>query len=165
LWKAYSSEGGVSVPALARLPRSTGSQKLFSGLSHVSDLAPTFLELARAPDPGHNYKGREVFPITGHSLLPVLEARASSVRAQGEVLVDELFGRRYVQQDRWKLTWVEAPYGNNNWSLYDIERDRGETTDLASQQPEVFNTLTGEWDKYVARVGVVLPLTPGTPGR
>ncbi|MDB4973622.1 MAG: arylsulfatase [Myxococcaceae bacterium] len=163
LWKAYSSEGGVSVPAIARLPKSQSGQKLFSGFSHVSDLAPTFLELARAADPGTNYKGREVFPITGHSLLPVLQDRANAVRAPGEVLVDELFGRRYVRKDQWKLTWVEAPYGTSNWQLYNIDSDRGENTDLATQQPDVFNALTGEWDKYVTRVGVVLPLTPGIP--
>lgn len=165
LWKAYSAEGGVSVPAIARLPRSVSASKAFKGLSHVSDLAPTFLELAHAPDPGSNYKGRDVYPITGHSLLPVLEERASSVRAPGEVLVDELFGRRYVRKDQWKLTWIETPYGLSNWQLYDIDRDRGETTDVSTQQPDVFNALTGEWDKYVTRVGVVLPQTPGTPGR
>ncbi|MDB4986706.1 MAG: arylsulfatase [Myxococcaceae bacterium] len=165
LWKAFSAEGGVSVPAIARLPKSTSSQQLFAGLSHVSDLAPTFLELAQAPDPGSHYKGRDVYPITGHSLLPVLEGGAKSVRAPGEVLVDELFGRRYVRKDQWKLTWIEAPYGTSDWQLYNIDQDRGETTDVSAQQPDVRSSLTSEWDKYVTRVGVVLPNTPGTPGR
>jgi arylsulfatase len=165
LYKAFATEGGVTVPAIARLPRSTRSRPHFDGLTHVSDLAPTFLELAKTADPGSTYKGRSVHPITGHSLLPVLEERAVSVRAAGEVLTDELFGRRYVRRDQWKLTWLDAPWGNNGWSLYDLSKDRGETTDVASAHPDVFNALTGEWDSYAARVGVVLPLVAGTPGR
>jgi len=165
LYKAFSTEGGVTVPAIARLPKGNRSQPKFEGLSHVSDLAPTFLELARAAEPGSTYKGRAVHPITGHSLLPVLEQRAASVRAPGEVLVDELFGRRYVRRDQWKLTWLDAPWGSGGWSLHDLAADRGESIDVAAAHPEVFNALTGEWEKYATRVGVVLPLVPGTPGR
>ena len=160
LWKASSAEGGVSVPAIARLPRSRSGQKAFTGFSHVSDLAPTLLELAHVPNPGSRYKGRTVYPITGHSLLPVLEQRATQVRPTDEALVDELFGRRYVRKGPWKLTWIGAPYGTSSWSLYDLERDRGETTDLARQRPDVVKELVGEWERYVRRVGVVLPRTP-----
>ena len=165
LWKAHAAEGGVSVPAIARLPRSSGTHQAFTGLSHVSDLAPTFLELAGASDPGRHYKGREVYPISGHSLLPVLEQRASQVRAPGEALVDELFGRRYVRKDQWKLSWSEAPYGTGSWSLYDVDRDRGELINLARQHPDVVKALASEWERYATRVGVVLPNTPVTPSR
>jgi arylsulfatase len=164
LFKSFSAEGGVSVPALARLPKSTLVLPAFAGLGHVSDLAPTFLELAGVRDPGSSYKGRAVHPITGHSLLPVLEGRAGQVRAPGEPLADELFGRRYVRTTRWKLSWNEPPYGSGTWALYDIERDRGETTDLARQESAVLRALVGEWDRYARRVGVVLPTMRTTPG-
>jgi arylsulfatase A-like enzyme len=165
LWKAFPTEGGVLVPAIARLPRQTSPRSAFDKLTHVSDLAPTFLELAGIANPGASYQGRAVNPITGLSLLPVLEDRATSVRGQGDVLVDELFGRRYVRRDQWKLTWVEAPWGNAGWQLYDLAVDRAEAHDLAAARPEIVAELAPAWTDYVARVGVVLPDVVGLPGR
>jgi arylsulfatase A-like enzyme len=94
LWKQFASEGGVSAPAIARLPGDHAGHPRFDALTHVTDLAPTFLELAGIADPGTQYKGRTVVPITGRSILPALEGRASRVRGPGVVLADELFGNR-----------------------------------------------------------------------
>jgi arylsulfatase A-like enzyme len=157
LWKAYSTEGGVVVPAIAHLPKQKLPRFAFHGLTHVSDLAPTFLELAGAKDPGASYKGRSVNPITGRSILPRLEGRAWVVHPVGTVLADELFGRRYVKRDQWKLVWIEPPYGTGDWALYDLSRDLAESTDVSTQHPEIAAELRAQWDAYVARVGVVLP--------
>ncbi len=165
LWKGYLSEGGVVVPAIARLPRGAGGRAQLTQLTHVSDLAPTFLELAGVPDPGTRYAGRDVNPITGVSLLPALEARRQSVRAPGAVLVDELFGRRYVRRDNWKLTWLEAPLGTGQWALYDLAADRAEARDLSASRPELVGELVGQWEAYAKRVGVVLGSVIGMPGR
>ena len=94
----------------------------------------------------------------------MLERRARAVRGPDDVLVDELFGRRYVRKGRWKLTWSDIPYGNGGWSLYDIDRDRGETRDLSARYPEVVNGLIAEWDRYVIANGVILPNFVGIPG-
>ncbi|HEY6877429.1 MAG TPA: arylsulfatase [Polyangiales bacterium] len=161
LWKAYSTEGGVVVPAIAHLPKQKLPRLSYRGLTHVSDLAPTFLELAGAKDPGTQYKGRTVNPITGKSILPRLESRALGVHPAGTVLADELFGRRYVRRDQWKLLWVEPPYGSGDWALYDLSHDRAESQDVSAQHPEIASELRAEWDAYVARVGVVLPNTVG----
>ncbi|MET0285711.1 MAG: arylsulfatase [Polyangiales bacterium] len=161
LWKAYSTEGGVVVPAIAHLPKQKLPRLSFHGLTHVSDLAPTFLELAGAKDPGTSYKGRSVNPITGKSILPRLESRAWTVHPEGTVLADELFGRRYVRRDQWKLVWIEPPYGTGAWALYDLANDRAESKDVSAQFPEVASELRAEWDAYVTRVGVVLPNNAG----
>ncbi|HEX5656618.1 MAG TPA: arylsulfatase [Polyangiales bacterium] len=161
LWKAFSTEGGVVVPAIAHLPKQRLPRFSYHGLTHVSDLAPTFLELAGAKDPGTSYRGRAVNPITGKSILPRLESRAWEVHPAGTVLAEELFGRRYVRRDQWKLLFVEAPWGKGDWVLYDLENDRAESTDVSAQHPEIVSELRAEWDAYVARVGVVLPNTPG----
>jgi arylsulfatase A-like enzyme len=163
-WKVHTTEGGISVPAITRLPRQRGNHSAFEGVAHVTDLAPTFLELAGVADPGNAYKGRSVHPITGHSLLPALERKAFAVRGRDEALIDELFGRRYVRKGRWKLTWIDPPYGDGDWELFDVREDRGETTDLAAEFPEVVADLVAEWDRYVAHNGVVLPNNIGIPG-
>lgn len=161
LWKAYATEGGVTVPAIAHLPKQRLPRAAFSGLTHISDLAPTFLALAGAPDPGSSYKGREVFPITGRSILPRLEGRALRVHPRGAVLADELFGRRYVRRDQWKLLWIEPPYGSGDWALYDLSSDRAESRDVTALHPNVASELRAEWDDYVERVGLILPNKPG----
>jgi arylsulfatase A-like enzyme len=163
-WKVHMTEGGVSVPAIARLPRQYRALAPLSALAQVTDLAPTFLELAGVTDPGRSYKGRLVHPITGRSILPALQQRARGVHAAHDAVIDELFGRRYVRKGRWKLTWSDAPFGNDGWSLYDIERDRGETKDLSARFPQIVADLNAEWDRYVIKNGVVLPNYIGIPG-
>jgi arylsulfatase len=157
IWKAYTSEGGTIAPAIARLPKQRFARLPFSGFTHVSDLAPTFLELAGVADPGTQYKGREVYPITGKSILPRLQNRAWSVHPQGEVFADELFGRRYVRRDRWKLLYVEPPYGSGDWALYDLWRDPAESTDVSAAHPDIVADLRAEFAAYAERVGLILP--------
>ncbi|MET0340799.1 MAG: arylsulfatase [Polyangiales bacterium] len=161
LWKAYSTEGGVVVPAIASLPRHPLPREAFRAVTHVSDLAPTFLALAKAPDPGTAYRGRPVHPITGRSFLEPLRGHGERVHPEGTVIADELFGRRYVRRDHWKLVWVEPPYGSGAWALYDLKHDRAESRDVSAERPEVARALLAEWDAYAARVGVVLPNNPG----
>jgi arylsulfatase len=165
LWKAYATQGGIAVPALARLPRSRQPRALFAGLTHVSDLAPTFLALAGVPDPGSTYQGRPVFPITGASLLARPTRRDERMQTDGKVLADELFGRRYVRRDQWKLVWVEPPHGLGEWELYDLSCDGAESHDVSLAHPEIVRELRAEWDTYAARVGLVLPNKPGIAGK
>lgn len=161
-WKAYTAEGGVLVPAIARLPKQRSARRPFAGFTHVSDLSPTFLELARARNPGTSYRGRDVYPITGTSILPRLEGRAWGVHPWGQVFADELFGRRYVRRDEWKLLYIEQPYGTGAWALYDLSHDPGEDTDVSAEHPDITSELRAQWDEYAARVGVVPPASnPG----
>jgi arylsulfatase A-like enzyme len=164
LFKSQSAEGGHSVPAIARLPHQRAHRAQFDGLTHLTDLAPTFLALAGVADPGREYKGRSVHPITGLSLLPVLQGRTRTVRGAETVLADEQNGHRYVIRGRWKLLWLGPPYGltPNAWELFDLQVDRAETTNLAAQHPEVVESLTREWQAYAARNGVIL--APAGPG-
>jgi arylsulfatase A-like enzyme len=158
LWKQFASEGGVSAPAIARLPGDHAGHPRFTGLTHVTDLAPTFLELAGVADPGTQYRGRTVHPITGSSILPALDGRATTVRPPGAVLADELFGNRYVIRDNWKLLWLgpNAPLGTSDWSLHDLSLDRGETTDVSAAHPDIRSGLLDEWNKYVTKNGVIV---------
>jgi arylsulfatase A-like enzyme len=158
LWKQFASEGGVSAPAIARLPGDHAGHPKFASLTHVTDLAPTFLELAGVADPGTQYKGRTVHPITGTSILPALDGRSSSVRSPGAVLADELFGNRYVIRDNWKLLWLgpSAPLGTSDWSLHDLSTDRGESIDVSGAHPEIRSSLVEEWNRYVVKNGVIV---------
>src|SRR5690606_28555235 len=143
----------VVVPAIARLPGQSKSRPAFAGLTHVTDLVPTFLELAGVPNPGTEYNGRTVHPISGVSLAPVLQERAPRARGPSDWLADELSGHSYVIRDRWKLLWLTGNLGTSSWQLFDLATDRGETTDVSAQHPDIVQTLLADWDAYVERNG------------
>ncbi|WP_437287555.1 arylsulfatase [Sorangium sp. So ce406] len=158
LWKSYTTEGGVAVPAIARLPGQHHARPQFDGTTHVIDFLPTVLELAGVPTPGSTYKGRAVEPISGRSILPVLEDRATGVRAPGETLIWEHGNHRYVIRDNWKLLWLSAPYGPTPraWTLYDLATDRGEINDVSAAHPEVAAELAAAWAQYATDRRVIL---------
>ncbi|WP_437274611.1 arylsulfatase [Sorangium sp. So ce375] len=158
LWKSYTTEGGIAVPAIARLPGQHQAKPQFDGTTHVIDFLPTVLELAGVPNPGNTYKGREVEPISGRSILPALEDRVTRVRAPGEALIWEHGNHRYVIRDNWKLLWLSAPYGPTPraWSLYDLATDRGEINDVSAAHPDVAAELAAAWTKYATDRGVIL---------
>jgi len=143
----------------------------------VRDLAPTLLELAGVRNPGSQYQGHAVTPMSGVSLMPLLRRQVSEVHTDAEVFAGETSGEAYVRHGRWKAV-LETPFEINfnetadasgvprislahvaplGWRLYDIERDRGETTDVAAREPTIIDGLVREYENYAARVGVITP--------
>lgn len=153
-FKGWSTEGGIASPAIVRLPGVKASGRLLNVPTHVSDIAPTVLALAGVREPQGQYRDRQVRPMTGENLLPVLTAPKVE-GASGRVVAGELFGGRWLIDGRWKLVSVMKPYGDNQWQLFDIESDRGETRNVAAEQPEVLARLTAQWQRYADRNGVV----------
>jgi arylsulfatase len=166
LWKSHTTEGGIAVPAIARLPRQHQARVRLDAVTHITDLAPTFLDLAGAARPGGTYKGKPVHPITGVSLLPALTEKVSRVRPADAVLAWEHANHRFVLRDNWKLVWVAGSYGPTpkNWQLYDLRADRGESQDLSVSRPDLVQELTAAWDRYAASNGVVLLPPPAADG-
>lgn len=156
LWKGLSAEGGISAPMIVRLPGQELARSKISDIAHVSDLLPTFLEAAGIANPGATYQGRTVKLITGQSLLARLEDRSSQgPRLATEVLAGELFTSRYVIRGQWKLSSTPAPFGDNSWQLFDLNSDRGETTNVIDANPDLASVLKAEYNAYASRVGVV----------
>ena len=62
-------------------------------------------------------------------------------------LAGELFGNAYYREGNLKLLGMrpQAGFGDNaqplQWQLFDLARDRGETTDLAAAQPGTVERL------------------------
>ncbi|MEW7851243.1 arylsulfatase [Massilia aurea] len=186
--KSMPHEGGVSTPLIAKLPGQSQSvvgsaRPVLREFTHVTDNAATFLALAgvtppqqKAPadiDPATGidrnankvlYQGRAVFPISGTSLLPLLNGAALAPR--GLPAAGEAYGRGYVfsADGRWKAVFVEPPHGpkDGHWQLYDIRLDRAENHDVAARHPEVVAQLVKRWQDYMARVGGVNPLRPAS---
>jgi arylsulfatase len=167
LFKSFTAEGGISVPAIVRLPHQGTGQPQSAALSSLLDVAPTILAAAGVPDPGAQYQGHAVAPLEGLSLLPVLNGQRTQIYGQDDVIVDEVNDIRYVRKGPWKMTRVvnyllpsAALLINHDWQLYNMDTDRGETTDVAAQHPDIVAELTADWVAYVNRVGVQQPILP-----
>jgi arylsulfatase len=182
LTKGYAGEGGVSTPLIVHLPGQTRAGTIQRAFTHVTDNTATFLAVAGVTPPSTPapaaidaatgidknkgkvvYAGRNVYPITGRSLLPLLQG-ASTGPVHTEPFGDEAYGRAYLvsADGKWKALWTEPPAGplDGHWELFDVSRDRGETTDLSAQNPELTEQLTKQWRDYMARVGGVEPAKP-----
>ena len=179
--KGTANEGGVSTPLIVKLPGQQEPLPQSDNISYVTDNTATFLALAGVKPPSQPappdidpatqrdrnagkvvYRGRNVYPVTGVSLLPLLQDTGASTRAHP--LADESYGRGYVfsADGRWKAVWIEPPQGpvDGHWQLFDLRTDRGENRDIAAAHPDVVKQLVGQWHAYMARVGGVEPLRP-----
>lgn len=123
------------------------------------------------------YGNRLVWPVTGNSLLDAVASRQQGDahgqgvgNAYGHPRVHttpfggEAYGRAWIvsADGRWKALWTEPPTGpaDGRWELFDIQRDKGETLDLAASYPDVLDGLVSQWKDYLKRVGGVEPLRP-----
>lgn len=155
LFKGYTAEGGISSPAFFRLPGQNQAGRI-DAPTHVTDIAPTILDLAGISVPKENqYKGRSVSPMSGVTLAPVLTGAASAEQLTNRVLAGELFGGRYVRQGSWKLVSVMKPFAGNEWELYNLEKDRSESHNVAAEHPERVMKMVRLWDEYAVQNGVV----------
>ncbi|MCW8277870.1 arylsulfatase [Pseudomonas sp. PCH199] len=159
LFKGTTAEGGISVPAIVKLPLAEARQARVDGVARVDDLLPTFLAAAGLPLPTVN---PEKNPVTGTSMLPMLTGTQAADK-QIRVMAGELFGNAYYREGNLKLLGMRPRVGLGDapqppkWTLYDLTRDRGENTDVASQQPEQVQRLLNAWQGYAEQVGVVFP--------
>lgn len=155
LFKTFTSEGGIRVPAIVHYPLWQENARLESSFMTVMDVMPTFMELAQVPE--GLYRGRQFQKFRGTSMLPVLEGEQGKVHDVDYVMGWELFGRRAIRQGKWKLRWIEQPSGSAQWELFDLASDPSEQYNLASQESERAGNMLRLWKQYVKETGLILP--------
>ncbi|OHT19345.1 sulfatase-like hydrolase/transferase [Edaphosphingomonas haloaromaticamans] len=155
LTKAYTTEGGIRVPAFIHYPAAARAGEVSGEFATVMDVAPTFLDLAGVAHPGESYQGRPIAPVRGRSFAGWLHAGADRIHPPGTSTGWELFGRRAIRKDHWKAVYVPGADGRSRWQLYDLAIDPGETDDLARAYPARLEELLALWRRYVEETGVV----------
>ncbi|WP_333819775.1 arylsulfatase [Ohtaekwangia sp.] len=148
-YKNNMHEGGICTPFIAWFPGYVKRGAIVKGTGHIIDIAPTFYALAGAKYP-EKYNGHTALPLAGKNLLPVLSGQAAEVD-RGEALCWERAGNRAVRKGKWKIV---STYPLYTWELYDLSKDRGETTDLSGKFPDVVNELSVEYSQWAAKTGV-----------
>ncbi|MDR4931255.1 arylsulfatase [Segatella bryantii] len=157
-YKAAPYEGGISAPFIAWYPGHIQANTIVDGVAHLIDIAPTFYDLAKAKYPAE-YQGHQIQQLSGKSLLPVLYGKTDTVQ-RGEPLFWEWAGNRAVRDGKWKYIHVEDQIGDE---LYDIENDRAENHNVATEHPEVLRRLKQEWLYWAKQNHVKYPYPSGWP--
>jgi arylsulfatase A-like enzyme len=128
-------EGGVREPGLLEWPDKIKK--------HSCDFFPTMMEIV-----GYKMKGQPM-PIDGISLLPLINGEMTSRPMPiGFQSVDTgLPNQRSLTDNQYKLYRPDtgAPY-----ELYDIINDKYETTNIASQHPDIVASMTQALDNWIA---------------
>jgi arylsulfatase len=146
--KTWVHEGGIATPLIVHWPRGLAARGEFRhDPSHVIDLLPTILEVAKARR-FETWEGQPVPTPPGMSLVPTF-ARDGSVHHTD--LWWEHEGNRAIRVGDWKLV---AAGREGPWELYDLSTDRTETRDLAREHPEKVRELEQRWrrlrDEFIA---------------
>jgi arylsulfatase A len=159
--KGTNFEGGFRVSCLMRWPETIPAGTVCREVAGTIDLLPTFAKLCQAPLPKHKIDGKDITDLmTGKA----------DAKSPHEVLYHYDGGNRLVavRRGKWKLMFpqtynsptpgsggIPGP-GNRktlDLSLFDLEADIGETTNLAAQHPKVVQRLKNDADQMRKQLG------------
>jgi arylsulfatase len=143
-YKIDNYEGGIITPLIVKWPgRIQDTGGISRQVGHVIDVMPTCLEIAGDEYP-EEYRGREILPVEGKSLVPVFEGKQ---RLGHDALFWELLGARAVRIGDWKLIAQK----DSDWELYDLDSDRAESHDRASDYPGKAAEMSAIYRAWSAR--------------
>ena len=142
-YKNYSYEGGICTPMIAYWPKGIVAKNRTSDFrGHFIDIMATFIDITGFNYPV-SYKGQEVLPYEGESILPVF--KGNEIRREKPLFWKWSKGKA-ARKDRWKIvSWGE----NKPWCLYDMYNDPTETTDLANKFPEIVIELDSLFNNWI----------------
>ncbi|MEZ6150170.1 MAG: sulfatase-like hydrolase/transferase [Pirellulaceae bacterium] len=124
-YKLSDYEGGTASPLVAWWPCGLkDKRRITDRLTHIADIMPTCLELAGVTHP-NQFEGREVIPLDGKSFVGTL--RAEDEAAPPRILA----WPQAVRDGDWKLVWQNPA----KLELFNIGRDRNESTNLSAENP------------------------------
>jgi arylsulfatase A-like enzyme len=160
--KGFLYEGGIRVPMIVGWPGVVEAGSRSAALVSSVDFYPTMMEMAGIGETRQDN-------LDGISLLPLLKkGQAPENRAIFNAAPAGFFFEfppaACVHQGRWKLIkWYETNQQcPEEYELYDLKEDIGETNNLASQHPQLVQEMAAEIDRVVHQTGARMPIpNPG----
>ena len=159
-YKFYAGEGGLRVPLIIAGQSVLNKGELNHALSHVTDITPTILSVAGVKAPDGRFGGRPIEAMIGRDLMPIIRGDVERVYAEDETIGYEVGGNAALFRGDYKIVMNRGPVGDNQWHLYNIVSDPGETEDLADAMPERMQIMSRAYEQYVLENGV-LPVPVG----
>ena len=157
--KSTMFNGGIKPPFVIKEPYAANTPELdiVKEFVHVSDMTPTFLEYANTTHPDSEYNGKQIAPVMGKSIKPILEDKVEKIHLDDETIPAEMFGNRAVFMGDWKARNNIFPLGDGQWKLFNIKQDIREATDLSKEHPDILENMVSAYDKYAQYVGIIPP--------
>lgn len=149
LFKFYTASGGLRVPMLMAGP-GVDANKTVHAAAYVQDITPTVIELVGGAPSIPKAK-----PMTGRSLVPVLNGQAQGVYGPDDAVGLEVSGNAAITKGDYTLVKFNPPFGDHQWRLYHVLNDPGQTQDLSAQLPAVRADLERAYAAYVQANGVL----------
>jgi arylsulfatase A-like enzyme len=145
-YKQNQFEGGIASPAIVHWPAGLKAEagSIVHSPAHLVDIMPTLLEVTGAEQP-ETFPGRELTPLAGVSLLPLLAGEPMPSRPPIHLLFSK---DRGLRDGPWKL----VSFRGGPWELYNIEADRTELHDRAAEHPEIVERMAAQWHAMTADV-------------
>ena len=148
LFKFHMSEGGLRVPLIISGPEiKKGKNQNFA---FVTDIAATLSDI--------------VFDevderIIGKSLQSSLAGSDEKNYTDSDSVGLEVTGNSALFKGSFKIVRNRPPNGSNQWELFNLSEDPGETINLATSMPNKLLELIEEYEAYAEKNGVIeLPL-------
>ena len=133
-------EGGIRIPFLMQWKNHLAAGAIFEKPIISLDIFPTVAHIAQLP--------AEYDTIDGVNLMPFL------LKEVGGPPHHNLFwsyrNKSAVRSGPWKLVSSTSSWNGEAapWSLYNLEKDMGETSDLASKYPKKVEELIALWEYF-----------------
>lgn len=153
-FKFHTGEGGVRVPLIISGPGIESQSGFLNAAVHITDIAPTILAMTNVEPPQERFGGRQIEPMTGKNMRPILDGTAEQIYHSDDYVGYELAGNTALFSDRYKIVLNRGPLGDNEWHLFDIVDDPGETIDLKAQNPAQFQHMLNLYQRYTEENGV-----------
>ncbi len=147
-YKQWVNEGGIATPLIAHWPAGITQKGVVNNYAHVIDMMATCADVAGIQYPSQ-FDGHPVKPLRGRSLRSFFAGIPPD--DQERTLYWEHFGHQALRQGRWKIV-SDAP--DNDWALYDMEKDPTELQDVADEFPRVVEHLSTGYQQWAQEVGV-----------
>ncbi len=129
-------EGGVRVPGLLVWPAKVQGGQVTDVPCATYDYVPTILDALNIEHP------KPAYAMDGVSLIPLIEGRTQS-RSK---LIGQMISKKLVMNgEKYKLISTD---GGKTLQLYDMVLDCREQHNIATQHPEVVNSLKSKYDAW-----------------
>ncbi|MEM9481090.1 MAG: arylsulfatase [Verrucomicrobiota bacterium] len=157
LYKHFSHEGGTATPFFMHWPARIQPQAdWYHEPAQLIDLMPTILDVADGTYPVQAH-GNDIPPLDGISLRPAFDGK--TLGREDSIFVEHE-DHGFIRDGKWKLVGVGVAAKDevkpDKWELYDMEKDRTETKNLAQTHPEIVSKLAEKWDTW-SREAMVYP--------
>jgi arylsulfatase len=147
-YKHFNHEGGIATPLIVHWPAGIKARgELRHQPGHLVDIMATVVEVGGAKYP-REVNGQLIQAMEGRSLVPAFDNRP----IEREALYWEHEGNAAIRVGDWKLVRKGR---DGAWELYNLQADRTELNDLASQETDRVKELAAQWQAWAKRTNVV----------